>query len=237
MLAAIARSHKSGYGALPQTTEIYLRDARFSGYSPDFIAREMFERGIFSFIPALLLDMYETGDYEKLSVSAQTKLIAEVGVSPSGLENLTGTVQSALVKARQAIAEIMGRPMEMHKSVEDILQNIASGNAPGRQEGFLCAMTAAGFSCTDIDRSCCIGCGYEIYTKTILRLLTSEYTRLTEMKNGAEKTEAVRYEAILKKAVIPAISEMLYAAERLYPKANLKPLLGELERGLRHANS
>ncbi len=100
MLAAVARSHKSGYGALPQTTEIYLRDARFSGYSPEFIAREMFERGIFSFIPALLLEMYETGDYEKLPVSAQTKLIAEVGVSPSGLENLTGTVQDALIQAR-----------------------------------------------------------------------------------------------------------------------------------------
>jgi hypothetical protein len=29
MLAALARSHKNCYGALPQTTEIYLRDARF----------------------------------------------------------------------------------------------------------------------------------------------------------------------------------------------------------------
>lgn len=230
MLAAIARSHKSGYGALPQTTEIYLRDARFSGYSPDFIAREMFERGIFSFIPALLLDMYETGDYEKLSVSAQTKLISQVGVSPSGLENLTGTVQGALVKARQAIAEIMTRPLEMRESVEDILQNIASGNAPGRQEGFLCAMTAAGFACADPDRSCCIGCGYEIYTQTILRLLMSEYARLAEMKNVASETEAARYDAMLKKVVIPAISEILSAAKRLYPKANMKPLLDELER-------
>ncbi len=237
MLAAIARSHKSGYGALPQTTEIYLRDARFSGYSPDFIAREMFERGIFSFIPTLLLDMYETGNYDTLSVYAQTKLIAEVGVSPSGLENLTGTVQGALVKARQAIAEIMTRPSEMRESLEDILQNIASGNAPGRQEGFLCAMTAAGFACTDPDRNCCIGCGYEIYTKTILWLLMSEYSRLAGMKSVAEETEAARYDAILRQAVIPAISEMLSVAERLYPKVNMKPLLGELERGLRHADS
>ncbi len=97
-------------------------------------------------------------------------------------------------------------------------------------------MTAAGFACTDPDRSCCIGCGYEIYTRTILRLLMTEYARLVEMKNAATETESARCDAMLKKAVIPAISEMLSAAERLYPKANMKPLLSELERGLRHAD-
>ena len=232
MLAALARSHKTGYGALPQTTEIYLRDARFSGYSPEFIAREMFERGVFSFIPALLLDMYEGKYYEKLPVYTQTKLIAEIGINPSGLEELTSTVQRALVKARRAVAEIMERPLEMRESVENILQNIASGNAPGRQNGFLCLMTAAGFGCTDSGRSCCIGCGFEIYTKTILRLLMNEYTRLLEKKKREDKTEAARCEAILKNAVLPAISEMLSSAERLYPDVDMNPLIKELERGL-----
>jgi hypothetical protein len=41
MLAALARSHKSGFGTLPETTDIYLKDAKFSGYRPEFIAREM----------------------------------------------------------------------------------------------------------------------------------------------------------------------------------------------------
>jgi hypothetical protein len=232
MLAAIARSHKSGYGALPKTTEIYLRDARFSGYSPEFIAREMFERGIFSFIPALLLDMYEGEQYEKLSVSAQTSLIAKIGINPHGLEEMTSCVQLALTNSRRAIAAILERPTEIRESVEGILQNIASGNAPGRQDGFLCLMTAAGFNCADVDRSCCIGCGYEIYTKTILRLLLSEYTRIKSKKRAANKSEAARCDALLKKAVLPALSEMLLAAERLFPDADLKPLLDELKGGL-----
>lgn len=236
MLAALARSHKSGYGALPQTTEIYLRDARFSGYSPELIAREMFERGVFSFIPALLLDMYEGKHYEKLPVSAQTKLMMEIGIDPSGLEGLTSMVQRALVKARQSVAKIMEFPLEMRERIEDILQNIASGNAPGRQNGFLCLMTAAGFGCKDPDRSCCIGCGFEIYTKTILRLLMTEYTRLLTKKRTSEKAEAVRCEAILKKAVLPAISEMLSSAQRLYPDADMKVLLDELERRPIHAD-
>ena len=233
MLAAIARSHKSGYGALPQTTEIYLRDARFSGYSPEFIAREMFERGVFSFIPALLLDMHEGKYYGKLPVHAQTKLIAEIGITPSGIEEIASMVQSTLDKARHAIAEIMAHPSEMRESVENMLQNIASGNAPGRQGGFLCLMTAAGLGCMDIDRSCCIGCGFEIYTKTILRLLMAEYSRLVEKKKSAEKSEAARLEGILKKAVLPAVCEILSSAERLYPDLDMKPLTDELERGLR----
>lgn len=236
MLAALARSHKSGYGALPQTTEIYLRDARFSGYSPEFIAREMFERGVFSFIPALLLDIYEGKSYEKMPVAVQTSLMAEIGIGPSGLEGLASTVQHALAKSRQIVAEIMARPLEMRESVEGILQNIASGNAPGRQDGLLCLMTAAGFGCANTDRSCCIGCGYEIYTKTILRLLVSEYTRLLEKKKTEEEAEATRYAAILKKAVLPAMSEIFSSAKRLYPDADMKPLLHELERGLIHAD-
>jgi hypothetical protein len=232
MLAALARSHKSGYGTLPQTTEIYLRDARFSGYSPEFIAREMFERGVFSFIPALLLDMYERNIEEKLPVSVQTELIARIGISPPGLEGLALLVQGALVNARNAVTEIMAYPLEIRGSVEGILQNIASGNAPGRQDGLLCLMTASGYACKDPDRSCCIGCGFEIYTKTILRLLMSEYTRLLEKKNTADKAEAARCQAILKNAVLPAISEMLSSAQRLYPNENMNPLLNEIERGL-----
>ncbi len=38
MVAALARSHKGGLATLPDITDIYLRDAAFSGYKPEFIA-------------------------------------------------------------------------------------------------------------------------------------------------------------------------------------------------------
>ena len=65
MLAALARSHKGGIGSLAKTTEIYLKDANFSGYSPEFIIREMFERGVFSFIPAILLEIDFLQNFER----------------------------------------------------------------------------------------------------------------------------------------------------------------------------
>ena len=231
MLAALARSHKSGFGTLPETTDIYLRDAKFSGYRPEFIAREMFERGVFSFIPALMMEMYARGSYTNLPVPVQTKVLAEIGIEASGLENIAKTVESALARARTAISDIMKRPEEIRGSIADILQNIASGNAPGRQDGFLCLMTASGSVCADVKRNCCIGCGYEIYTKTILHCLSKEYARLITLKKEADSIESARCSKILKEAVMPAIAEIFISIKRLYPDADIKSMINVTEMG------
>ena len=231
MLAALARSHKGGFGTLPETTDIYLRDAKFSGYRPEFIAREMFERGVFSFIPALMMEMYAKNNYTTLPVPIQTKVLAEIGITPYGLEELAKMVDSALIRARNAIAEIMKRPEDIRGSIADILQNIASGNAPGRQEGILCLMTASGSACADTRRNCCIGCGYEIYTKTILHCLSKEYSRLIAAKNEVDPAESVRCTKILKEAVMPAITEMFMSIKRLYPDADMKDMINVTEMG------
>jgi len=225
MLAALARSHKGGYGSLPETTDIYLRDAKFSGYRPEFIAREMFERGVFSFIPALMMEMYAVESYTNLPVPVQTKVLAEIGIDPSGLEGISKTVEASLVKARHAIAEVMRRPEDVRGGIADILQNIAAGNAPGKQDGFLCLMTASGSVCVDANRSSCIGCGYEIYTKTILHYLSKEYARLLAAKNTAVPAEAARCVKILKEAVMPAIAEMVMCIKRMYPDADMKAMI------------
>ncbi len=228
MLAALARSHKGGFGSLPKTTDIYLKDAKFSGYRPEFIAREMFERGVFSFIPSLMMEMYANEAYTELPVTVHTKVLAEIGIEASGLEGLAKSVEYSLIKARRAVAEIMKRPEDMRGSISDILQNIASGNAPGKQDGFLCLMTASGFACADARRSSCIGCGccgYEIYTKTILHSLSKEYARLRALKNNADPAEAVRCTKILKEAVMPAIVEIFSSMKRLYPDVDRKAMV------------
>ena len=80
MLAALARSHKGGISSIPEMTDIYLKDAAFSGYRPEFILREMFERGIFGFIPAMMLERYAGDGYRTLDVSRQTDLIRSIGL-------------------------------------------------------------------------------------------------------------------------------------------------------------
>jgi len=234
MLAALARSHKGGIDALSKTTDIYLKDARFSGYSPEFIIQQMFERGVFGFIPAILLEIYAGSEYTALPVGGQTELIHGVGLAAHRIEWMADTVDRALAKSWKAVHDVLKSPFSMKENVFNMLQNIASGNAPGRQEEYLCLMTAAGFACAHADRDGCIGCGYEIYTKTAMHTLMKEYAHLMGLKNSAPKSEAWRYERILEQAVLPAVSEMLSAMKLLYPQADLSGLLDIVEKGIEH---
>jgi hypothetical protein len=225
MLAALARSHKSGIGKFAETTEIYLKDARFSGYNPEFIIRQMFERGIFSFIPAVLLEIYAGTEYVKLPVISQTKLIGVLGMTASQIDGLIETVDRALIKSRNAVASVIKNPAHMQTNVADMLQNIASGAACGKQDGCLCLMTSAGLACPYPERKSCICCGYEIYTKTVMRGIMREYKRLMLAKETAEPDEARRYGLILEQAILPIAKEMLSAANLLYPEADTNGLL------------
>jgi hypothetical protein len=236
MLAALARSHKSGIGRLSETTDIYLRDANFSGYRPEFIIRQMFERGVFSFIPAVLLEIYAGDAYTKLPVSIQTQLIGELGLAPQRIEWLAGIVDGAMAKSRAAVGAMLKNPATMKENVFGALQNIAAGNAPGRQEEYLCLMTAAGFRCAFPDRGGCIGCGYEIYTKTAMHTLMREYARLSRVRNDAGPSEARRCGQILERAILPAITEMLAAAKLLHPEADVIGLLDIMEEGVHYAD-
>jgi len=232
MLAALARSHKSGIGSLSKTTDIYLRDARFSGYSPEFIIRQMFERGVFSFIPAILLEMYAGSEYRALPVARQTELIGCLGLGAHQIERMADMVDHAVIRSSKAVHEVLKFPSKIKENIPRLLQNIASGNAPSRQREYLCLMTAAGFSCPCADRDGCIGCGYEIYTKTAMHTLMKEYAYLTTLKNSTDNSETWRYERILEQAILPAVAEMLSAMKLLYPESDLDDLLDIMEKGL-----
>ena len=45
-LDSIMRSHKLSYGRPSDTTATYLKDATFTGLTPEFVAYQMFERGV-----------------------------------------------------------------------------------------------------------------------------------------------------------------------------------------------
>lgn len=236
MLAALARSHKGGIGSLAKTTEIYLKDARFSGYSPQFIIREMFERGVFSFIPAVLLEMYAGPEYTALPITAQTQLIRVIGLSAYQIEQVAGLTERALAKSRRMVNSVLCHHTGIHDKVFSLLQNIASGNAPSKQNECLCLLTAAGSPCACPRRDSCLGCGYEIYTKTAMHTLMKEYIRLSQLHKGAAEPDKWRSKAIVEQAVLPAISEMLNAAHILYQGADNTGLLDIVERGMQYAD-
>ena len=237
MLAAVARSHKGGFGKLAQATDIYLKDARFAGYTPEFIAREMFERGIFSFIPAILLEMYAGDGYRSLPVRVQTKLIAEIGLSAQQIEQVAESADYALMRSKEAVRLIFTGIDGIQENVFMVLQNIASGNAPSRNEEYLCLMTAAEMGCPHSDRDSCLGCSYEIYTQSAMFALMKEYARISDLRNTASEATKARCNRILETAIYPAVEEMLSSAERLYGERDPETLLDILKDGLNYANN
>jgi hypothetical protein len=230
MIAALARSHKGGINKLPATTDIYLKDANFTGYTPEFIAKEMFERGVFSFIPSILLEIYSSKAYSQLHVSAQTEIISNIGISSTSIENISGLASKSIDVAKNAVMKIINQPEEIRANISDLLQNIATGNANSKQDNCMCLLIAANLACSNPERGCCIGCGYEIYTKSLIEFLVREYKRLTHIKRHASKSEAIRRSKILRIAIMPALTEIIASIKGICPDYDaVKILKGVLD--------
>ena len=227
ILAALARSHKGTLGTLPETTDIYLKDAAFSGMDPSFVLFEMFQRGVFGFIPHLLLETCFGNHYHHLDIRSQTDLIRQAGIPPSGIESLVRANEQALDQARLVIRDLLSRNADMRSA----LGRIASGEAAAKQENFLCAMTAAGFPCPFPNRRGCIGCPYEICTKAALHQLTAEFERLQSLPDGGD---GWRGRKIARTAILPIIREFFSTMRLLYPEADLSPYHSILEGGMNH---
>lgn len=229
MLAALARSHKGSYGEFTHTSEIYLKDANFSGYSPKFIAKELFERGVCAFIPAMLLEIITDGEYKTLPIQSQTKLIQEVGLTAANTESLVGIVNDSMHHAADTAKQIIQSFQEPTDDTQGvilhILQNIASGGAVSKQDDSLCLMTAMGQGCKRPDSCQCIGCEYEISTKSTIYLLMSEYNRLQLLKGKAESPQLKgKYIGILKEVIVPKISDILICMQKNYGDESIREI-------------
>jgi len=227
ILAALARSHKGSLGTLPETTDIYLKDAAFSGMDPSFVLFEMFQRGVFGFIPHLLMEICFGNRYHRLDIHSQTGMIRQAGISPSGIESLVRASDQALGQAQLIIRDLLSSRADMQSTLE----RIASGEAAAKQEHFLCAMTAAGFPCAFPDRRGCVGCPYEICTKAALHQLTAEFERLQSLASGKH---GWREREIARTAVLPVIREFFATMPLLYPEADLSPYHSILQGGINH---
>lgn len=238
MLAALARSHKGSYGEFARTTSVYLRDAKMSGFSPEFVARELFERGVLSFIPSTLLKIISGGEYEKLPVSTQTKLIKELNLTPIEVEKAVGLSQSAMNNAVKIAGELYESTSP--NEILQVLHRIGNGEAVSKQDEALCLITACGKVCPYLDRTSCIGCQYEISTKATMWLMVSEVNRLKVLyKETAEGKQKKKYGSIIKNVIAPTIDEMLYCVEANYGskvKTDLEKIIIEVNNECKNRN-
>lgn len=225
ILAALARSHKGSYGEFSSTTSVYLKDAKLSGFTPEFVARELFERGVLSFIPSMLLKMITYGEYNKLPVQKQTELIQELNFSPQEVEDVVAISNKARKQSAQLVTQILNNEENKADNILRILHRIGNGNAVSKQDECLCLMSAMKKFCPYAERSSCIGCEYEISTKSTVFLMISEYNRLLSLYQSATD-EKIRnkYRALIKETVLPVMDEMLQCVKEQYGEEALHSL-------------
>lgn len=212
-LAALARSHKGTYGEFAHTTFEYLKDAKLSKLTPEFVAFEMLERGVFSFMSSLLLKMALGDDFERLSPKNQTKIIKTMDLNPKEIETIVTVVDNHRISARRTIQELITDEVD----VLTVIHRISSGEAFSKQHGCPCLMTALRKPCPYDKKRLCAACGYGLATRTTLFEMTSEYNRLKGLYFSTDNPfEKAKYKNILENVVISKMDEMLDAIYELY---------------------
>lgn len=223
MLAALARSHKGSYGDFAKTTSIYLKDAKMSGYTPEFVARELFERGVLSVIPSMLLKMVVGEEYQKLSVESQTKMIKELNMSPMEVENAVAIMQKNMKRSTELVKTLYSGYSK--EEILNILHSIGNGEAVSKTDSCMCLITAMGKVCPYAGQSNCPSCEYEISTKTTMFLMVREVHRLQEIYRTTDnELEKLRCRAIVKDIITPCIEEMLCVMDEVYGPDAVKTL-------------
>ena len=228
LLASILRGHKlPGGESLTNTTDAYLNDGDFSGISPQVVANEMFERGVFGFIPVILLSAYDN-NWHYLNLHDQTRVIQALSLSAVQLERLAEELQRARNRMLGILSESLKNrtsaceseetrnPASIQNLMNIMLQQIAKGAAPGKNPCNMCLRSAVGLPCSDPDRTSCLGCGFELWTHAGVHLLMEEHSRNRKVRQNASPVEAVRLDKILQTCIVPALHGILLSLYTVY---------------------
>ena len=220
-LAALARSHKGDFNEFAQTTTTYLKDAQLGQLKPEMVAKELFERGVLSMIPSMLLTIVTRGKYKELSPSQQTKMIKSLDLTPVEIEKTLELSIKADTRSQQALKILVENKVEPEQLLT-ICHRIGNGEAFSKQGESMCLLSALGKLCPYDDRQHCVGCQYELQTKSTLLLLIGEFNRLNKQYQKLKnKLERGKVRAILEQQIKPCLTEMLEALSEQYGEAVL----------------
>lgn len=107
--------------------------------------------------------------------------------------------------------------MRSGEDVLSILHKIGSGQAFSKQPECLCLLSAINKLCPYGTKRQCVGCEYEISTKSTLFLLIGEYNRMHALYQAAEDPlEKTKYKNLIRQIVLPKLDELLFCIKDTY---------------------
>lgn len=156
-----------------------------------------------------------------LARSQQTQMIKSLDLTPIEIEKTLELSIRADSRSQQALKTLVENNVDPEQLLT-ICHRIGNGEAFSKQGESMCLLSALGKLCPYDDRQHCVGCQYELQTKSTLLLLIGEFNRLNKqyqkLKNELERGKV---RAILEKQIKPCLTEMLQALSEQYGEAVL----------------
>ena len=218
MLAALARSHKGDYNSFAKSTQYYLKDAKLSGLTPQFVARELFERGNLSFVASMLLRVVLGEEYNNLTVKQQTKMTKVLELSPYQIECTVAIAEKYQNRAISTVEKLFLTEEPIKKQeILTVLHRIGNGNAPSKSNECDCLLSAIQKICPYSDNHNCPACEYSLANLSTVFLMASELKRVLKINETTQNDfERRKSKAILQDIIIPTVNELYMCAYEMY---------------------
>ena len=221
VIASYARSH-----ANVDTTVAYLKDHGLTGESAEVVLCMMMQRGVFgvSLYHALLAAFPDA--FGKLTVKEQSRLMAQVPLSAYELES-AGSVFAA---SEEMAAELACGKTGLPQVVLRAMLAIGQGQGKAKDEGVYCKRKALGLCCDHPLYESCLAnlCPHYVFTSEGVPALVRV---IRDYAEKARHTGDKKYEAALRKCIIPAFQDVLNDVIREMSgaeKASTRKLLEEV---------
>lgn len=222
IIAGVARSHKFSSTKKSNTTSIYLSEFKNLPRS-EVISKNLFERGVCSFIPYLTLKILKGDSYVKsLSIDEQTKQLKEFSnITPYDTDFIIQSYEEVLARCEKEVNEIIKsfnpNSSTFKDDIYNFLERIAFGNAPSKTNDIYCLSVAKGVGCIHKTREHCVGCGQEIYLKTSLHVIGKTLSDFINKAQACEhNTSKQKYLKLSNYVIKPILSEILTTLKTVY---------------------
>ena len=224
VIASYVRSH-----ANVDTTVAYLKDHGLTGESAGVVLFMMMQRGVFgvSLYHALLAAFPDA--FGKLTAKEQTRLMAQVPMSAYELESAA----SVFAASEEMAEELACGKTELPMMVLRAMLSIGQGQGRAKDEGVHCMRKALGLCCDHPLYESCLAnlCPHYVFTSEGIPALARV---IRDYAEKARCTEDKKYEAALRKYIIPAFQDVLNdviremsGAEKVSIRKLLKEVLHE----------
>lgn len=202
--ASRMRSHKGTYQDIAATTEVYLRDNSYKKLTTEEIVFLLMERGVCSFYVDALLRRVMGDRYHKASASEQNEIIKRIGLHPAEIDHIVRLTRRSMDQAVAVINDLV-----QASNPKKILLKIAVGTAHGKSLDSQCICKAASRPCKQPNRQNCLGCQYEILTKSLILKMQYAYNQLRDSADEGNDLDARRNRFCAESIYRPAVAELI----------------------------